>query len=100
MPKYVNRDLAEVIFFLKDRDFSGFIFKCGGDKKFAVTYTNEVGELLISNVSDNVIPEEKGSRRFCDRIRNQRKHNQCKFRVLSFDLFRKVCLRGYACVCD
>ncbi|MBR3042991.1 MAG: hypothetical protein IKI45_00680 [Oscillospiraceae bacterium] len=57
MSKYVYYDLADVISFLKDRDFSLFIFE--SDEKFAVVYTEETGEILIDNVSDNVIPEEK-----------------------------------------
>lgn len=59
MLKYVYWDLADVISFLKDRDFSGFFFKCDGDETLAVTYANEMCELLICNVSDNMIPEEK-----------------------------------------
>ena len=57
MSKYVCYDLADVISFLKDRDFSLFKFK--SDENIALTYTNETGQLLICNVSDNVIPEEK-----------------------------------------
>ena len=57
MSKYVYYDLADVISFLKDRDFSLFIFE--NDENFAVVYTEETGEILIDNVSDNVIPEEK-----------------------------------------
>ena len=57
MSKYVYYDLADVISFLKDRDFSLFIFE--SDEKFAVVYTEETGEILIDNVSDYVIPEEK-----------------------------------------
>lgn len=54
--KYIYYDLADVISFLKDRDFSLFIFE--KDEHFAVVYTDETGEILIENVSDNVIPEE------------------------------------------
>ena len=57
MSKYVYHDLADVISFLKDRDFSLFIFE--SDEEFAVVYTKETGEIFIDNVSDNMIPEEK-----------------------------------------
>ena len=58
-PKYVSFDLADVISFLKDRDFSLFSFESDGDEKYALVFTEEVCEIRIDNVSDNLIPEEK-----------------------------------------
>ncbi|MBR3448237.1 MAG: hypothetical protein IKH27_10570 [Oscillospiraceae bacterium] len=60
MPKseYVTFGLADVISFLKDRDFSPFSFESDGDEKHALVFTEEVCEIRIDNVSDNVIPEE------------------------------------------
>lgn len=53
---YFNLD--EVIFFLKDGDFSFFDFYSDYSEKDAVVYMKGTGCLYICNVSDDVIPEE------------------------------------------
>ena len=53
---YFNLD--EVIFFLKDGDFSFFNFHSDYSDNDAVVYMKGTGCLYICNVSDNVIPEE------------------------------------------
>lgn len=54
----VHFDLDEVIFFLKDGDFSFFDFYSDYSDKDAVVYMKGTGCLYICNVSDNVIPEK------------------------------------------
>ena len=56
--KHADWDLADVISFLKDRDFSLFSFETDGSEAFAKVYINEIRELCIYNVSDHVIPEK------------------------------------------
>ena len=51
---YFNLD--EVIFFLKNGDFSFFDFYSDYSEKDAVVYMKGTGCLYICNVSDNVIP--------------------------------------------
>lgn len=51
-------DLAEVLFFLKDGDYSFLHFGRNYSDEDAAVYTKETGELHICNVSDNYIPEE------------------------------------------
>ena len=53
---YFNLD--EVIFFLKNGDFSFFDFYSDYSEKDAVVYMKGTGCLYICNVSDDVIPEE------------------------------------------
>lgn len=53
---YFNLD--EVLFFLKEGDFSFFDFSSDYSEKDAVVYMKGTGCLYICNVSDNVIPEE------------------------------------------
>jgi hypothetical protein len=53
---YFNLD--EVIFFLKNGDFSFFNFHSDYSDNDAVVYMKGTGCLYICNVSDNVIPEE------------------------------------------
>ena len=57
-PKYVSFDLDEVIYFMKEGDFSFFDFNSDHGQGYAQVLTKEVGWLCIYNVSDNVIPEE------------------------------------------
>ena len=56
--KFVYFDLAEVIYFMKEGDFSFFDFGSYYGQTFAEVYTNEAGELRIYNVPDNDIPAE------------------------------------------
>ena len=53
---YFNLD--EVIFFLKDGEYSFFDFYSDYSEKDAVVYMKGTGCLYICNVSDNVIPAE------------------------------------------
>ncbi len=56
MQKPVCYDLAEVIAFLKEGNFSFFDFGSEGEEAYAMIDTKEAGVLRIYNVSDNVIP--------------------------------------------
>ena len=51
-------DLDEVVFFLKNGDFSFFDYYSDYSEKDAVVYMKGTGCLYICNVSDDVIPEE------------------------------------------
>ena len=51
-------DLDEVVFFLKNGDYSFFDYYSDYSEKDAVVYMKGTGCLYICNVSDNVIPAE------------------------------------------
>ena len=51
-------DLAEIIFFLKERDYSLFNFYSEYTEEDAVISTKHTGDLNICHVSDNSIPEQ------------------------------------------
>ena len=57
---YFNLD--EVIYFMKEGDFSFFDFDSDHGQAYAQVLTKEAGWLCIYNVSDNVIPEETARR--------------------------------------
>lgn len=57
-PKYVSFDLDEVIYFMKEGDFSFFDFDSDHGQGYAQVLTKEVGWLCIYNVPDKVIPAE------------------------------------------
>ena len=57
-PKYVSFDLDEVIYFMKEGDFSFFDFDSDHGQGYAQVLTKEAGWLCIYDVSDNVIPVE------------------------------------------
>ena len=54
----VHFNLDEVIFFMKEGDFSFFDFYSDYSDKDAVVYMEGTGCLYICNVSDNFIPEK------------------------------------------
>ena len=58
MSYYGNFELAEVICFLKNGDYTFIDFISDYSDEDAVVYTKETGELHICNVSDNYIPVE------------------------------------------
>lgn len=57
-PKYVSFYLVEVIYFMKEGDFSFFDFKSDHGQGYAEVLTKEAGWLCIYDVSDKVIPAE------------------------------------------
>ena len=57
-PLYQHYDLAEVLFYLKDGDYSFFDFIRDFSDNDAVVDMKENGTLYICNVSDSIIPDE------------------------------------------
>ena len=55
---YYGFDLAEVLFFLKDGDYSFFDFNCEYSKNDAAVDIKGAGSLYICNLSEDDIPEE------------------------------------------